>query len=194
MKYILLLFMVTSVFAQDNDITSGGQIDYNSILNGLNLSYVEFVQSTEKQFESNILNFYKKDYSEYQKDSATYNKALTDFYNSDSTILDFLMQFKVSYDNCDWLEGSYSTHHPFSSHIDVCYSQFLSKEKNASLMLAFNYIFNKEKRKFQLLKEELTDCKVETNYWFFEEYLRTKSSNYFANLETKYNELFDTDK
>ena len=143
MKYLILLLMIANSIGPKNANNSNNQMEYDKILAGLDLSYVEFVQSTEDRFKSSVMSFYKKNYSEYQKDSSIYYKALSDFYNSDIEILYYLMLFKEINDDCSWLYGNCSIYHPFSSKVDFCHYQFISKQKNAVLILAFNYLFNR---------------------------------------------------
>lgn len=149
MKYLIsisaILMMIGSCQAHNKKETSNpgysnGRKDsmnnprYESILKGLSKNYVLNIAADNK---IDLLRFYNRTDSAFEKDSTEYHRSVKDFYNCDSLILTYLLvNYKGDTSACFWV---YS-HHPHSSTIKKWEFGF-TKEEGAAVLI-YDYFVN----------------------------------------------------
>lgn len=127
-------------------------------------SYVAECMKYDKSVEDVLLNSWNKTYSEYKYDSTQFYQTINSFYNSDTTMVFYLMNFA--------LDTTYNeAFNHFSRFSGVLCSRayfeegvFYSQKNTAYLNLILNYYINKDRNSIKLLFD-LVNTKVVVNIY-----------------------------
>jgi hypothetical protein len=144
-KFIISILLLLSFIQQ---LPAQNDKSYEDILNGLNLSYVNYSSKIEN--EEDFLELFRTNKEQFIKDRLIYEKALVDFFNSDINLINYLLKFEDVNEICKWVE----THNPISSSINN------TIVKNFSALILIDNFLTPDKKEISVSKNKISYSKL----------------------------------